>query len=175
MQADRDLGLSWPVVQRCFEDSAAKVLPETPPETEAIGMDETRRGKPVWKQNPTTGKCELVADAWHIGFVDTIGGQGLFSQAKGRDATSVADWLTAQPASWREQVRYVASDLCSTFLRCPPRPATRDCGRRLLPHRATRPAPPRRPAPPLYLETTRPPGPQGRAASGGLRVDSDEL
>jgi transposase len=105
VQAGRDLHLSWPIVQQCVEDYAAAVLPETPPATEAIGIDETRRGKPVWKQNPTTGKWELVADAWHIGFVDAVGGQGLFGQVEGRNATSVADWLSAQPASWRAHVR----------------------------------------------------------------------
>ncbi|MEX3100457.1 MULTISPECIES: hypothetical protein [unclassified Streptomyces] len=115
VQADRDLRLSQPVVQRCFENYAAEVLPADPPTTSAIGIDETRRGKPVWKQNPATGKRELVADAWHIGFVDAIGGRGLFGQVEDRNAASVADWLTSQPATWREQVRYVAIDLCSTF------------------------------------------------------------
>jgi transposase len=115
VQAGRDLHLSWPIVQHCFEDYAAQVLPETPPTTSAIGIDETRRGKPVWKQNPATQKWELLADAWHIGFVDAAGGQGLFGQVEGRNATSVADWLSAQPATWRAQVRYVAIDLCSTF------------------------------------------------------------
>ncbi len=75
----------------------------------------SRRGKPVWKQNPSTGKWELVADAWHIGFVDAIGGRGLFGQVEGRNAASVANWLSSQPSSWREQVRYVAIDLCATF------------------------------------------------------------
>lgn len=115
VQAGRDLRLSWPIVQRCFENYAAEVLPANPPTTSAIGIDETRRGKPVWKQNPATGKWELVADAWHIGFVDAISGQGLFGQVEGRNAASVADWLTSQPATWREQVRHVAIDLCSTF------------------------------------------------------------
>jgi transposase len=115
VQAGRDLGLSWPIVQRCFEAHAAQVLPADPPATEAIGIDETRRGKPVWKQNPDTDKWELLADAWHIGFVDAIGGRGLFGQVEGRNATSVADWLTSQPAAWRAHVRYVAIDLCVTF------------------------------------------------------------
>lgn len=127
VQAGRDLGLSWPVVQHCFESYAAEVLPESPPDTSAIGIDETRRGKPVWKQNPSTGKWELVADAWHIGFVDAVGGRGLFGQVEGRNAASVADWLSAQPGSWREQVRYVAIDLCSTF---------RAAVHRALPHAA---------------------------------------
>ncbi|WP_434595814.1 ISL3 family transposase [Streptomyces sp. A5-4] len=115
VQAGRDLGLSWPIVQHCFEHYAAEVLPEDPPVTEAIGIDETRRGKPVWKQDPDTEKWELVADAWHIGFVDAIGGRGLFGQVEGRNAASVADWLSAQPTAWRERICYVAIDLCSTF------------------------------------------------------------
>ena len=59
VRAGRDLGLSWPIVRHCLEDYAATVLPETPPVTSAIGIDETRRGKPVWKQNPDTGKWEV--------------------------------------------------------------------------------------------------------------------
>jgi len=127
VQAGRDLGLSRPIVQHCLNDYAANALPEQPPATEAIGIDETRRGKPVRKQNPTTEKWELVADAWHIGFVDAIGGQGLFGQVEGRNSASVADWLTTQPVSWRERVRYVANDLCSTF---------RAAVHRALPHAA---------------------------------------
>ncbi|MFF3577765.1 transposase [Streptomyces mirabilis] len=127
VQAGRELGLPWPIVQRCLEDYAAKVLSEDLPATSAIGIDETRRGKPVWKQNPSTGKWELVADAWHIGFVDAIGGRGLFGQVEGRNAESVADRLTSRPASWREQVRYVAIDLHATF---------RAAVHRALPHAA---------------------------------------
>lgn len=115
VQAGRDLELSWPVVQHCFETYAARALPVEPEATEAVGIDEIRRGKPVWEQNPETGKWELVADAWHIGFVDATGGRGLFGQVEGRNANSVAAWLAAQPKSWRDQVRYVAIDLCATF------------------------------------------------------------
>ncbi|WAX79072.1 transposase [Streptomyces sp. KMM 9044] len=115
VQTGRDLGPSWPVVMRATRTYAERHLPAALPTTEAIGIDETRRGKPVWKQNPDTEKWELVADAWHIGFVDAIGGRGLFGQVEGRNADSVADWLSAQPAAWREHVRYVAIDLCATF------------------------------------------------------------
>ncbi|MFD3687084.1 hypothetical protein ACFWTE_19965 [Nocardiopsis sp. NPDC058631] len=97
-QAGRDLGLSWPITQRCLTDDAARPLPADPPPAEAIGIDETRRGKPVWRQNPHTRKWELIADAWHIGFVDAVSGEGLFGQVEGRNAASVADWLIAQPA-----------------------------------------------------------------------------
>jgi transposase len=115
VQTGRDLGISWPTAQAAFEDHAARILPEQPPVTEAVGIDETRRGKPVWKENKETGKWELVADAWHIGFVDAVGGQGLLGQIEGRNATSVAAWLGGQSETWRAQVKYVAIDLCATF------------------------------------------------------------
>jgi transposase len=115
LQAGRELGLSWPVVHRAFQDYAEQALDAQPAPTEAVGIDEIRRGKPVWKHNPATGKWELVADAWHVGFVDAIGGKGLFGQVEGRNAESVAAWLAAQPNTWRETVRYVAIDLCATF------------------------------------------------------------
>jgi hypothetical protein len=77
----------------------------------------------------------LAPRAHSIGFGDAVGGRGLFGQVERRNAASVADWLSAQPAAR---------------------------GRRLLPHRATRPAPLRRPTPPLHLEAARSSGPQGR-------------
>jgi len=125
IQAGRALGLSWPVVQQSLREYAAGILDAEPAPTEAIGIDETRRGKPVWKQNPDTGKWELIADAWHIGFVDAIGGRGLFGQVEGRNAASVTDWLTFHPEQWKAQVKYVAIDLCTTF---------RAAIRRALPH-----------------------------------------
>jgi transposase len=115
IQAGRDLGISWPTVQAAFEQYAKHVLPDQPPATEAVGIDETRRGKPVWRENAETGKWELVADAWHIGFVDAVGGQGLLGQVEGRNAASVATWLSLRPEAWKAQVRYVAIDLCATF------------------------------------------------------------
>jgi transposase len=125
VQAGRDLGLSWPIVHQAFIEYAEQALDDMPEATEAIGIDETRRGKPVWRQNPETGKWDLVADAWHIGFCDAVGGKGLLGQVEGRNTDSVATWLTAQPKAWREQVRYVAIDLCSTF---------RSAVRKALPH-----------------------------------------
>jgi transposase len=115
VQAGRDLGPAWPIVMRATRSYADRVLPADPPVTEALGIDETRRGRPVWELDETTGKWQLVADAWHIGFVDAIGGQGLFGQVEGRNATAVAAWLAAQPAWWSAQIRYVAIDLCATF------------------------------------------------------------
>jgi transposase len=115
VQAGRDLGPTWPVVMRATRAFAERVLPEELLATEAIGIDETRRGRPVWRFDEDSGKWELVADAWHIGFVDATGGQGLFGQVEGRNATAVAAWLKAQPAWWAASIRYVAIDLCATF------------------------------------------------------------
>lgn len=51
-QVGRELALSWPIVQNCLGGCAAKVMPEGPPATSAIGIEEARRGKPVWEQSP---------------------------------------------------------------------------------------------------------------------------
>lgn len=115
VQAGRDLGLSWPTTWRCFTDYAVRALPQDPPASEAIGIDEIRRGKPVWEQHPDTQRWELAADPWHIGFVDAIGGRGLFGQVEGRNAASVTAWLSAQPQGWKARIRYVAIDLCAPF------------------------------------------------------------
>jgi transposase len=124
-QAGRDRGLSWPVVQAAFTTYAAGVLPAGPPSTPVLGIDETRRGKPVWRRDNETGKWVLVADCWHVGFVDAAGHAGLFGQVEGRTAEAVEGWLNSQAAAWREAIKYVAIDLCPTF---------RAAIRRALPH-----------------------------------------
>lgn len=116
VQAGRDVGLSWPTVMDAFTAHAAAVLPEQPDPVRVLGMDETRRGRPRWRLNPDTGVWEVLADRWHVGFVDIGGGQGLLGQVEGRTADAVVDWVNARPADWREQVRYVAIDMCTVFL-----------------------------------------------------------
>lgn len=124
-QAARDLGLSWPTVCREFTAYAGQVLPEAPQPTEVLGVDEVRRGKPVWEQDDKTGKWRVATDRWHVGFVDISGRQGLFGQVEGRATTVVVDWITAQDADWRASIRYVAIDMCAVF---------RAAVRRALPH-----------------------------------------
>jgi transposase len=58
----------------------------------------------------------VLADRWHVGFTDLGGGQGMLAQIEGRTADDVAYWLAAQPAAWRDRVRYVAIDMCTVFL-----------------------------------------------------------
>ena len=124
-QAGRDLGLSWPIVHREFTAYAHQVLPDTPTPTEVLGVDEVRRGKPVWEHDEQTGKWRLATDRWHVGFVDVTGRQGLFGQVEGRATTVVVDWITAQDADWQASIRYVAIDMCAVF---------RAAARRALPH-----------------------------------------
>jgi hypothetical protein len=46
-----------------------------------VGIDETRRGRPL-SVNPDTGEWEMLVDRWHVGFVDIGGGQGLLGQVE---------------------------------------------------------------------------------------------
>jgi transposase len=115
VQSARDLGLSWPTVMKAVAIHAAAVLPEQPEPVRVLGMDETRRGRPRFRVNPDTGEWEMIVDRWHVGFVDIGGGQGLLGQVEGRTAAAVTDWLRQRPKAWRDQVKYVAIDMCTVF------------------------------------------------------------
>lgn len=125
VQAARDHRVSWPVAMREVRSYAAEALSERPKPTAAIGIDEIRRGRPVWEQDPATGAYHLVVDRWHVGFVDLAGSQGLLGQVEGRRSAVVAAWLSAQAADWRNGVTHVAIDMCEVF---------RSAIRRALPH-----------------------------------------
>ncbi|HEV8558212.1 MAG TPA: ISL3 family transposase [Actinophytocola sp.] len=114
-QAARDFGLSWPVVHAAFLDHAAAVLPEEPQPVAALGIDETRRGKPRFAVDPETGALEQVTDRWHTGFVDLTGKQGLLGQVEGRSSGDAGSWLAARTQAWRDGVQAVAIDMCSAF------------------------------------------------------------
>ena len=115
VQTGRDLGLSWPTVHREFTAYAGRVLPDTPHHTEVLGIDEVRRGRPVWEQDQETGKWRVATDRWHVGFVDVTGRQGLLGQVEGRVTAVVVDWVSAQSPRWRDAIRYVAIDMCAVF------------------------------------------------------------
>ncbi|MEV6815592.1 ISL3 family transposase [Micromonospora sp. NPDC051296] len=115
VQAARDHDLSWPVVAAAFAAHAAVVLPVQPQPVEVLGIDEIRRGRPKFVLDEATGAWQSTVDRWHVGFVDLSGGQGLLGQVEGRTAQVVADWLLARPPMWRDQVRYVAIDMCTIF------------------------------------------------------------
>jgi len=53
--------LSWPTVQRAVT-AAVTALPPEPAPTPLLGIDETRFGRPRWRQN-----SEIAAHAWPPG------------------------------------------------------------------------------------------------------------
>ena len=118
LQSARDHEISWPIVQAAFAAHAAGALPEHVPGVEHLGVDETRRGKAKFRMvaGADGGEVwEVVADRWHIGFVDLTGKAGLLGQVEGRTAASVSDWIEAQSSQWRAGVRVVAIDMCTVF------------------------------------------------------------
>jgi transposase len=114
-QATREVNLSWPVVHAAFLDHATKMLPEEPEPVVALGIDETRRGRPRFSLNPETGVFEQVIDRWHTGFVDLAGDQGLLGQVEGRSAGDAGSWLAARTQDWRDGVATVAIDMSSAY------------------------------------------------------------
>nr|WP_245718996.1 transposase [Micromonospora rhizosphaerae] len=98
-----------------FAAHAAAVLPEQPQPVEVLGIDEIRRGRPKFVFDEAIGAWQSTVDRWHVGFCDLSGGQGLLGQVEGRNAQVVVDWLLARPPAWRDQVRYVAIDMCTIF------------------------------------------------------------
>ncbi|MCP3820573.1 ISL3 family transposase [Streptomyces sp. A3M-1-3] len=115
VQAGRDLGLSWPVVMNAFRTAATTVIQAPLPQVEVLGIDETRRGRTRWEQDPDTGKWKLTRDRWHTGFVDALGTGGLLGQVEGRTAADVLAWLSTTPVTWRKNIRYVAIDMSATY------------------------------------------------------------
>jgi transposase len=114
-QAARDFGLSWPVVHAAFLDHATAVLPAEPGPVAALGIDETRRGRPRFARGSETGVFEQVTDRWHTGFVDLTGDQGLLGQVEGRSSSDAGSWLAARTQHWRDGIAVVAIDMCSAY------------------------------------------------------------
>lgn len=114
-QAGRDLGLSWPVVSAAFVDRATAMLPAEPEPVAALGIDETRRGKPRFALDPDTGTFEQITDRWHTGFTDLTGDQGLLGQVEGRASGDAGTWLAARTQAWRDGVQVVAIDMSSAY------------------------------------------------------------
>lgn len=114
-QAAADTGLSWPVVNAAFLDHATATLPDEPHPVAALGIDETRRGKPRFALDADTGLIEQITDRWHTGFVDLTGDQGLLGQVEGRSAGDAGSWLVARTQQWRDGVATVAIDMSSAY------------------------------------------------------------
>jgi transposase len=115
IQAARDLHLSWPTGMDAFRAQAREIIETPPPKMDVLGIDETRRGRPRWEQDPATDKWQLVRDWWHTGFVDALGAGGLLGQVEGRTVADVLAWLATTPLTWRESIQDVAIDMSSTY------------------------------------------------------------
>ncbi|MGV8979202.1 MAG: ISL3 family transposase [Cellulomonas sp.] len=107
--------VGWSTVHDAFVARVDPVLAQPLPVVRVLGIDETRRGRPVWAQDPDTGRWVLACDRWHTGFVDADGTGGLLAQVEGRSAACVSGWLLAQPASWRAAITHVTIDLSASF------------------------------------------------------------
>ncbi|MGC5249400.1 transposase, partial [Gordonia sp. DT219] len=99
-------GVSWPTAHTAFVEHAKTVLTDPEP-VRVLGIDETRRGKPRWTRDQD-GRRWIRVDPWDTGFVDLGGNQGLLGQVEGRSGAAVTDWLTAQPAQFRDTITHVA-------------------------------------------------------------------
>ena len=117
--------ISWPVAHRAFIAHVDGALAAPLPTVSVLGIDETRRGKPKWEQDPDTQRWRVTHDRWHTGIVDADGTGGLLAHVDGRTAAKVAEWIEAQPDSWRAGVTHVSIDLSASYAK-----AVRDA----LPH-----------------------------------------
>jgi transposase len=85
------------------------------PPVEVLGIDDHRRGKPIYHRDPASGAWVADADRWQTVFVDSAGGHGLLGQVEGRAKADVTGWLAAQDPAWRAGVRYVTIDMSTVY------------------------------------------------------------
>jgi len=109
--------VSWPVAHRAYVEHVEQALTAPLPPVCVLGIDETRRGKIKWEQDPVTGRWRVAHDRWHTAIVDAAGTGGLLAHIDGRTAARVAEWLLAQPNPWRAGVTHVTIDLSASYLR----------------------------------------------------------
>jgi transposase len=108
-------GVDWSIVHAAFVARVKAPLSAPLPQVRVLGIDETRRGKPIWVKDLDTGRWVLAADRWHTGFVDAAGTGGLLAQVEGRTSAATIAWLNAQPEPWRAGITHVAIDLSAAY------------------------------------------------------------
>jgi transposase len=108
-------GVDWSIVHAAFVEHVRVPLAAPLPPVKVLGIDETRRGRPIWAQDPDTKRWRLVCDRWHTGFVDAAGTGGLLAQVEGRTSAATIAWLNAQPAPWRAGISHVTIDLSASY------------------------------------------------------------
>ena len=114
-EAAAHYGASWPVVHAAFVEHVRIPLAAPLPPVKVLGIDETRRGKPIWALDPDTKRWVLMCDRWHTGFVDAAGTGGLLAQVEGRSSAVVIAWLNAQPQAWLDAITHVTIDFSASY------------------------------------------------------------
>ena len=102
-------GVDWSIVHAAFVEHVRVPLAAPLPPVKVLGIDETRRGKPVWAKDPDTGRWVLAADRSHTGFTGAAGTGGMLAQVEGRTSAATIAWLNTQPATWRAAMTHVSS------------------------------------------------------------------
>ncbi len=99
--------MSWPIAHAALAGHIAGPLGAPLPVVSVLGIDETRRGKPVWAQDPVTPADHggSRATGGTRGIVNAVGSAGLLAHIEGRTSTAVIGWLDAQPQAWRTRSR----------------------------------------------------------------------
>jgi len=113
----RHYRISWPIAHRAYVAHVEPALAAPLAPVTVLGIDETRRGKLKWEQDLVTGRWRVAHDRWHTGIVDAAGTAGLLAHVDGRTAAKVAQWLLAQPDSWRAGITHVTIDLSASYLK----------------------------------------------------------
>jgi len=85
------------------------------PPVGVLGIDDHRRGKPLYHRDPASRAWVADADRWQTVFVDAAGGHGLLGQVDGRTKTDVTSWLVGQDPAWRAAVDYVTIDMSTVY------------------------------------------------------------
>jgi transposase len=80
-----------------------------------LGIDDHRRGKPLYHRDSRTGAWVADADRWQTVFVDSVGGHGLLGQTEGRAGVDAVAWLAAQDPSWRAGISHVTIDMSTVY------------------------------------------------------------
>jgi transposase len=105
--------VSWPVTHRHYALHADALLTEPEPPV-VLGIDETRRGKPKWIQDPVTGAWRRT-ERFETNFTDLSGDGRLLGQVAGRTGNAVTGWLEDRGQDWKNHVQYVAIDPCAVY------------------------------------------------------------
>jgi transposase len=85
------------------------------PPVAVLGIDDHRRGRPLYHRDRRTGAWVADADRWQTVFVDSASGNGLLGQTEGRAGLDAAAWLAAQDPAWRAGITHVTIDMSSVY------------------------------------------------------------